>query len=115
MSKISLPLTEKHNDQIGKQINEWVSSYSQPSMTYYEYCEANPLILEFDIPSPWRTDFENAPRDGTNFLVWVFGSPRTIHAIDEEIWFSPEDHKLDEMVIKHITHWMGIAPNPDDE
>lgn len=90
--KIKLTLTAEHNDQVGNQIKEWASSPSHPSMTYYEYCKANPLTLEFDVPDSDLLSMQVI----YNMLARIRGSkePQTTKYLKELMSQIKRDHLL---------------------
>ena len=97
-------------------VEKYIEVYDTKTATYgfREYIEINPLTLTLELPSPWRTDIENAPRDGTYII-----------AIDDEQCASrvawggehcPEcnwEGEFNSLKDSEIAYWMEIPELPN--
>ena len=93
MSKIELTLTEDHYRQLVNSFSKWeienlVNLFDQRGI-YPKYTYNNYQTLTFDVPdtetepiSPWRTDIENAPRDGTYIYAIIECGNEIIYYLD---------------------------------
>ena len=107
MSKIQLTLTA---DQF-KQIDQYNTGYDLQKYSYIseqsQYFISNPLVVTFDVPTPWRTDIANAPKDETAVLVMETSSPNpkiAYYFVVLQKWYIG-DYPVAEA---NITNWMLI-------
>ena len=65
-------------------------------------------------PFPWRTDIENAPRDGTCIYAIIECEDEIIYYLDG-VWYRKIDYHLAENKFENsdITYWMEIPKQPE--
>ena len=106
MKKIEFKLTVAQILIVKRQYGEWL--YQEES-SLDDYFTANPVTLEFDVPSLWRTDIENAPRDGTYIYAIIECEDEIIFYLCG-VWYRKIEYHLagKKFEKSDITHWMPI-------
>jgi len=72
-------------------------------------------VLLNDMPkpaSPWRTDIENAPRDGRDILIVCKGDTYVVYPENHSVTYSWQSRLYFLFANKEITHWTPIPKLP---
>ena len=110
MSKIEFKLTVDQILIVKRQYGEWL--YQEES-SLDDYFTANPVTLEFDVPSPWRTDIENAPRDGRKiFISDCNGYYYVVYPLDGLDYYTWGSVEYGIFGNNEIAYWMPIPELP---
>jgi len=62
--------------------------------------------LAKSIHLPWRTDIENAPRDGRDILIVCKGDTYVVYPENHSVTYSWQSRLYLLFTNKEITHWM---------
>ena len=62
--------------------------------------------------SPWRTDIENAPRDGRDILIVCKGDTYVVYPENHSVTYSWQSRLYLLFANKEITHWMLLLELP---
>jgi|GEM_PF-2324205 len=123
MSELKLTLTEEHYRQLVNSFSKWeienlVNLFDQQGK-FHKYTYNNYQTLTFNVPdtktepvSPWRTDIENALRDGRDILI--IDCHKFCYVVFPAIGLENNDWQNKKYYFKNgeITHWMPIPELP---
>lgn len=105
------------NTEMPETIWAWI-----PEILYGEFTasskEKNPPAVEYHRAPAWRTDMENAPRDGRNIMA--IRAKRGFSKIPNIIYWCEADekwkHYQNHTVVAHEpTHWTDLITPPTEE
>lgn len=113
MSKLKLTLTEDQLEQAKNHNAVWNLTVISEDLNQTREEFISPLTLEFDIPSPWRTDIENAPRDRPILALINYTTNGKLYPETIQYAYGKWKVGCDNIFQSEITHWMEIPKLPE--